>query len=74
MDDRRIVCCVKWGDKYSADHVNLLYGMVKRHCSSGFRFCCLTDDSLGLDEEILVIPIADRGLIGWWNKLLVFAD
>ena len=44
-DDMKNVVCIKWGEKYSAEYVNRLYGMVQRQLSLPHRFVCLTEDS-----------------------------
>ncbi|HEU0118112.1 MAG TPA: 6-hydroxymethylpterin diphosphokinase MptE-like protein, partial [Alphaproteobacteria bacterium] len=64
---------VKWGTKYSADYVNILFDMVKRNLPKGFgyRFTCFTEDATGLDEGIDIQPLPE-GVIGWWNKLYLF--
>lgn len=55
------VLCLKWGDKYPADYVNKLYGMVSRNISGDFRFICLTDDRNGIrpEVEIKAMPAFD---------------
>jgi len=53
------VICIKWGDAYDAQYVNKLYSMVKRNSSFKINFYCFTDNSDGLDEDIVVknLPI-----------------
>ena len=51
--------CMKWGNKYSPDYVNNLYGMVSRKYSKRFKFICYTDDIAGLDKHIITRPIPD---------------
>lgn len=65
-----LVACVKWGDKYSADHVNILKNMVERNLTLEHEFRCFTDDPTGLECESEVLP---GGSIGWWNKLHLFS-
>jgi len=48
------VICIKWGTAYSCDYVNRLLSMVKRHTTKSFLFHCFTDDSNGLDDEVVV--------------------
>ena len=50
------VICSKWGDKYSADYINKLYNMVKRHLPAEFKFYCQTEDTDGLDSNIEILP------------------
>jgi len=68
---------MKWGDKFPADYVNRLYGMVKRNLSCEFRFVCFTENSEGIRNEVetqglpeLDLPVGspERG----WRKLSVF--
>jgi len=37
------ILCVKWGDKYTSEHVEKLKQQVEKHCSYDFNFYCLTD-------------------------------
>lgn len=47
----------KWGNKYTAEHVNRLRGMVRRHLRVPHKFYCITDDPTGLDEFVDVVNI-----------------
>lgn len=48
------IICIKWGTKYSADDVNLLYRMVQKHTSKhSVDFYCFTDDADGLEEGVI---------------------
>ena len=51
------VVCIKWGKLYTPDYVNKLNNMVKRNTSYDIDFYCFTEDSLGLDESIIVKPL-----------------
>lgn len=42
----------KWGNKYTADHVNILAAMVRRNSRLEHRFVCLTDEPKGIDKGI----------------------
>lgn len=73
----RYVLCMKWGQKYSPEYVNRLYGMVRRHLAGPFEFICLTDNAEGIRAEVSCLPIPalnlptgipERG----WKKLTVF--
>ena len=73
------VLCMKWGNKYPADYVNRLYSMVARNMQRPFRFICLTEDSVGLGENIESFPLPELSVdLGGpergWNKLAVFAE
>ena len=67
------VCCVKWGDGYGPEYVNILYDMVRRNLPQLFpgRFVCFTEDPEGIDPGIEIRPLP-VGLSGWWNKLALF--
>ncbi len=71
------IVCMKWGDKFPADYVNRLFGMVSRHLSIPFRFVCFTENSIDIRGEVeiqdlpeLNLPpgLPERG----WRKLTVF--
>jgi hypothetical protein len=66
------IVCLKWGNKYSPEYVNKLYGMVKRNTTVPFVFHCMTEQSLGVAPEINVLPLPNMGLHGWWYKLYLF--
>lgn len=69
------IACVKWGEKYTAESVNILYDMVQRNLPEGYpgRFVCFTDNPEGLSPGIQVAELPP-GLIGWWNKLALFRE
>eukprot|EP01039_Chlorochromonas_danica_P011179 gene11179-12465_t len=75
------IVCVKVGKKYSSAYVNNLYHMVQRHWHPSpsnfiqrFRMVCITEDSEGLEKEIIVAgdPPQCAGAMGWWAKVEVF--
>lgn len=69
----RYVCCLKYGDKYSADYVNKLYNMVKRNLTIDYEFVCFTEDAVGIDSNIRIEPLElINGVQGWWYKPLFF--
>ena len=72
------VICMKWGTKYGANDVNVLYSMVKRHLKMPHRFICLTDNIEGLEQGIecfdmppIVVPKEKD--ISPWRKLGMFS-
>jgi alpha-N-acetylglucosamine transferase len=79
MEENRVnVLCMKWGTKYPAKYVNVLYAMVKRNLARPFRFVCLTDDPNGLVSQINHYPLPElktklSGPERGWNKLGVFS-
>ncbi len=75
---QRHIICMKWGTKYGPEYVNRLYAMVKRHLPGDFQMVCLTDDALGIRQDVVCLPIPaldlpagipERG----WTKLVSFA-
>jgi len=68
----RWVLCLKHGNKYTANYVNVLYNMVKRNLSLPFKFACMTDDRKGLDPDIVPIDIPQH-LSGWWCKPYMYS-
>lgn len=65
--------CLKVGDAYGPEYVNILRDMIMRNLPDGFlgRFVCMTDDIQGLDDGIGVISLPDD-LETWWGKLYMF--
>lgn len=64
------VACIKWGDKYGAEYVNILSRAVADHLSLPHQFVCYTDKVDGV--ECLTRPLPP-GFEGWWNKLYLFS-
>lgn len=70
-----IISCVKWGDKFSYEHVNRLYAMCTKQFNESFRFVCYTDDPRGLHPYILRKPLEQEyDLENWWWKLRLFKE
>ena len=67
------VVCLKYGNKYSAEYVNKLYNGVKHNLTVPFEFVCITEDSTGINPEVVIkdLPITN-GVTGWWYKPFVF--
>lgn len=55
------VLCVKWGTRYGAEYVNRIYGMVKRNITPPFRVICLTDDAVGIRDEVVCHGLPELG-------------
>ena len=69
------IVCVKWGNKYISQYVNVLYNMVKRHTTVPFEFHCITEDPKGLDPHIKTIKLPnDPWIKTWWSKLWMFGS
>lgn len=72
MSDPVNVICIKYGQLYPADYVNILHRSVRRHLHRPFRFHCCTDDPAGLDDGIEVIDFPENpGLKTHWPHVLV---
>jgi hypothetical protein len=73
------VICMKWGIKYSANDVNILYSMVARHLRLPHRFVCLTDDKTGIRAEVECfdmpeIEVPKQKDVSPWRKLGMFSE
>lgn len=68
INKKLYVVCLKWGDKYSSDYVNKLYSMVQRNCTLDYQFVCYTENPIGIDKQILIKPLPNLSLTGWWYK------
>jgi hypothetical protein len=66
------IVCLKWGDKFSHEHVNRLYRMVCKNFHGDFNFICHTENANGIDRNIIIQPLPDYGLEKWWWKLTLF--
>ena len=51
------IVCMKWGNKYGPEYVNILHNMVKRNMTQPFRFICLTEHPEGIDSDVDVLPL-----------------
>ena len=68
-----IISCVKWGNKFSHEHVNRLYTMVSNNIDIPFTFVCHTENSDNIHEDIQIKPLdTSLGLEKWWWKLTLF--
>lgn len=74
MNDPINVVCLKWGTKYGPEYVNNLYQSVKENLSLPFNFFCFTEDSKGIDPNVIIRPLKYTNIQTWWNKLYLFSD
>lgn len=51
------VICIKWGNEYEAFYVNKLKNMIIRNTSYKIDFYCFTDNTEGLDSDIITQPL-----------------
>jgi len=73
------IICMKWGNKFPANYVNRLYGMVERNLSLPFRFVCFTEDDNNIRDEVEIQPLPELDLPAnaperGWRKLTVFKE
>jgi len=66
--------CYRWGEKYVSQDVNILQAMIARNLKCGFTFHCITDDSRGLNSEIVAHELPRFDFVGIWRKLYTFSD
>jgi hypothetical protein len=67
------VIVVKWGNKFTFEHVNRLYRMAKRNITLPFNFYCYTEDPTGIYNEVNIIPLDTvLRLEKWWWKTTLF--
>jgi hypothetical protein len=72
------IVCMKWGSRYPADYANRLWSMVQRHTARPTRLVCYTDDTSGLNEDIVAYPLPPIDLPEthrWkpWRKISLWA-
>ncbi|MCY4458810.1 MAG: hypothetical protein OXC26_00170 [Albidovulum sp.] len=78
MTSDRVVMCMKFGTKFTADDVNVLYNAVKKNLNPPYRFVCLTNDKSEINANVECFSIPEIGLDEWhwyngvWPKLSVF--
>jgi hypothetical protein len=61
----RTLLTLKYGNKYTAEDVNKIY----QDTGGEYNYVCLTDDPIGLHEDIKVLPV--NAEYGHWNKVLM---
>ena len=67
------VVCVKWGNKFSHEHVNRLYRMVQKNLQTDFTFTCYTEDPSNVDAAVRIESLdCSLSLENWWWKLTLF--
>lgn len=60
---------------YTARHVNVLRNMLERFVTVPHQLICVTDDAVGIDPRVRVVPLWDKCkyLGGCFNRLWVFS-
>lgn len=70
---KNYIVCLKHGKKYSEEYVNKLYNMVNRNTTVDYEFVCITENSVGLNSNIRVLPLnLETDISGWWYKPMIF--
>lgn len=78
MKPNLVVVCLKWGNPYPPEYVNVLQRAVDDHLSYPHRFVCVTDSAAGLSAaveaiDLPVIPLPrEKWVPGIWPKLTIF--
>ena len=72
---KKLVVCMKWGERYGAEYVNRLWRSVRRHVTGEVQLVCFTDDAKGVDKAVDCRPLpAFKGVrkdlaVKPWRKL-----
>jgi len=67
------VVCIKQGDKYGLEYVNILASMVKRNLTIPHEFLCYTDQPAGIRPDISCLPMLCE-YPGWWSKIGLYQE
>jgi hypothetical protein len=64
------ILTLKVGTKYGSEYVNNLYRSIKKNSTTPFTLYCYTEDSTGLDEDIVIVPLEDPSEFSLqWHKV-----
>jgi len=71
------IICMKWGSRYGPEFVNRLYTSVKRHTRNITKVYCFTDDTNGINENVICKPMPPISLpniisLTPWRKLSIW--
>jgi hypothetical protein len=55
VGDSLAICLWKWGDRYTADQVNLMVRMIRKNLAQPHRLICFTDDPTGIECETMPV-------------------
>lgn len=68
------ICCIKKGDKYGPEYVNILEAMVRRNViSTPYKFVCFTENATGIRPDIQIMPLPFNAP-GWWAKMGLYME
>lgn len=48
--------------------------MVGRHLAPPYQFICVTDNATGINPLIKTVPLLDKNMEGWWNKISILGN
>lgn len=70
------IVCIKWGNKFTSAHVNVLYRSVKHRLKDDHNFVCFTDNAKDLDPGIDVRPLWNdfATMKGNYRKLKLYSE
>lgn len=54
---KKLVICMKWGDRYPAEYVNRLWRSVRKHVTGDVQMVCFTDDREGVVKDVDCRPL-----------------
>jgi hypothetical protein len=67
------IVCIKWGNLYSSEDVNMLEYMIKKNTNYQFQLYCLTDDPFNINRSIEIISFPkNNDLETHWNKMYLY--
>lgn len=75
---KKSILTIKWGAEFTSEDVNILKSAAVNNSETDFQFVCLTDDTVGLHDDIIPLPIPMVGLTempkpeGAWPKICLF--
>lgn len=56
---QQTIVCMKWGDRYPSEYVNFLWSMIKRNSKRDTRLVCYTDDTAGINPDVICFPLPE---------------
>lgn len=72
--EKIVIACWKWKPRtgyrstFTHDHVNTLRRMVARNCTIPHEFVCITDNPVGIDPDIRIIPLWENPAPRYGNE------
>ena len=64
------ILTLKVGTKYGSEYVNNLFRSIKKNSTEPFTLYCYTEDPIGLDNDIVVVPLKEPSEFALqWHKV-----